>query len=218
MQKVLRDYKDSDYKQCEDLVNQAWGFDGVFAPAALSDLAKSMYTKGSLLASNYKKVIEVDGKVAGFIFGFNELSVKPGLNILYRISTLWKLIRVKSQKPENKNDLISAIKDHENNRNRIVKRGRSEIVLFVVAKEFQGKGYGKRLWAGFLEQCKKSGVNSIIVETNKFGASSFYERLGFKHLGDFDSPLHEFATEGGQACIYEFLSNKPNNYRAKVTG
>ena len=205
MEEILREYRDNDYDQCEELVNQAWGFDEIFSPEELSNLAKCMYTKGSILSSNYKVVVEVNGKVAGFIFGLNEHSVKPGLNIFYRLSMLWKLIRVKTLKPANKNDFISAIKDHENNRNKVVRRGKSEITLFVVGKEYQGNGFGKKLWGGFLANCKDSGVKSIVVETNKLGASSFYEQIGFKHLGNFDSPLHEFATKGGQACMYEYV-------------
>ena len=205
MKELLREYREEDYKQCESLVNEAWGFDKIFAPKELSDLAKCMYTKGSVLASNYRMVIEVDGKVAEFIFGLNERLKKPGINILYRLSMLWRLIRVKSEKPKNKNEFLNAIKTHEENRTKVVGRGKSEIVLFVVAKEHQGKGYGKRLWSGFLTQCKDSGVVSIIVETNKFGASSFYELIGFRHLANFDSPLHEFATKDGQACMYEYV-------------
>lgn len=204
MKEIFRSYNDNDYEQCEELVNQAWGFDRIFAPEALSDLAKSMYTRGSVLVSNYQMVVEVNGKVVGFIFGFNEKSKKPGLNIFYRLETLWRLIRVKTEKPKNKNDFITAIKDHERNRAKLVKKRKSEICLFVVGKSYQGKGYGKKLWAGFLGECMNSNVNSIIVETNKLGASSFYKELGFQHAGDFDSPLHEFATEGGQACMYEY--------------
>jgi ribosomal protein S18 acetylase RimI-like enzyme len=80
-------------------------------------------------------------------------------------------------------------------------------VLFVVGQEHQGRGFGKWLWSGFKEQCTKHEVSSIIVETNTLGASSFYEHIGFKHLGDFDSPLHEFAIKGGQACMYEYTCN-----------
>lgn len=205
MKELLREYREEDYVQCESLVNQAWGFDKIFAPEALANLAKGMYTKGSVLGSNYRMVVEVDGKVAGFIFGFNERSRKLGLNLIYRLTMLWRLIRVKTEKPKNKNDFINAIKDHEQNRNKLISIGKSEIILFVVGKEYQGRGYGKQLWSGFLNQCKNSGVSSILVETNKLGASSFYELLGFRHLGNFDSPLHEFATKGGQACIYEYV-------------
>jgi len=205
MEEILRQYRDSDYKQCEELVNQAWAFDKIFAPVELSNLAKCMYTRGSVLGSNYRMIIEINGKVAGFIFGLNERSVKPGLNILYRLTMLWKLIRVKIEKPTSKKEFLNAIKDHENNRTRLIQRGKSEIILFVVGQEYQGKGFGKRLWNGFLENCKDSGVDSIFVETNILGASRFYEQIGFKHLGDFDSPLHEFATKGGQACMYEYV-------------
>ena len=51
-----------------------------------------------------------------------------------------------------------------------------------------------------------SGVSEIYVETNKQGASGFYEHIGFEHVADFDSPLHEFATPDGQACVYLYRS------------
>ena len=203
MEEIFRRYRDSDYDQCEGLVNQAWGFDKIFSPKALSDVAKCIYTKGAVLGSNYRMVVEVDGNVVGFIFGLNEYLRKPGRNILFGLGVLWKLIFIKSDKPD-KNDLINALKVHEKNRADVVDKGRSEIVLFVVSNEYQGRGYGKKLWAGFKEQCVKSGVGSIIVEANKLGAIGFYEGIGFRHLGDFDSPLHEFATKGGQACMYEY--------------
>ena len=205
MNEIFREYKDSDYEQCEELVNKAWGFDKIFAPKALSDVAKCIYTKGSVVGSNYRMVVEVEGKVAGFIFGFNERAKKHRGNILFWLNILWRLMRIKSEKPENKNELLNAIKTHQKNRAKLASRGKSEIVLFVVDDEYKGKGYGKRLWSGFLSHCEKSGVASIIVEANKLGASSFYELLGFKNLGNFDSPLHEFATKGGQACIYEYV-------------
>ena len=186
MNENYREYKDSDYEQCEELVNQAWGFDKIFSPQAFSDIAKCIYTRGSVLGSNYKMVVEVEGEVAGFIFGLNEHAKKPGRNILFGLRILWRLMRIKSEKPKGKNELLNAIKVHEQNRTKIVARGRSEIILFVVGSEHQGKGYGKRLWSGFLDHCNDSGVASIIVETNKLGASSFYELLGFRHLGNFE--------------------------------
>jgi len=205
MYEIFREYKEDDYEQCEELVNQAWGFDKIFAPKALADLAKCIYTKGSVLGSNYKMVVEADGKIVGFIFGLDEYSKTPGKKILFGLSVLWKLRRIKSEKPQDKKELIIAIKSHDKGRASVVDRGRSEIVLFVVSQEYQGRGCGKGLWSGFKQQCIKHDVSSIIVETNTLGASSFYEHIGFKHLGDFDSPLHDFATKGGQACIYEYI-------------
>ncbi|MEA1987890.1 MAG: GNAT family N-acetyltransferase, partial [Pseudomonadota bacterium] len=168
MKEIVREYRASDYEQCEALVNLAWGFDKIFSPQKLSDLVKLIYTKGSVLGSNDRLVVEVDGQVVGFLFGLNEYSKKPGRNILFGLSVLWKLLRIRNGKPQN-SDLLNAIKAHETNRSAVVDRGRSEIVLFVIAEEYQGKGFGQQLWSEFKSHCIQSGVSSIIVETNKLG-------------------------------------------------
>jgi len=199
----IREFAEKDYLQCEELVNQAWCFDSVFQPEALAKLAKKMYTRGSVNESTYRTVAEVDGKVVGFIFGLNQHDYKPRLNLGYRLSTLWDLLNIKSSTPSKK-EVINAISVHEQNRSQLVEKQRSEIVLFVVDKEYQGLGIGKQLWSGFLENCVDSKVEKIVVETNKLGAATFYETLGFEYLADFDSPLHEFATPNGQACVYQY--------------
>lgn len=201
---IFREYQEVDYFECEALVNKAWGFDQLFAPQALCDLAKGLYTKGAVLASNDKQVVEVDGKVVGFLFGLNEYGKKPGSHLLFGLSVLWRLMWIKDEQPNGKKALLSALKVHEKNRASILASGKSEIVLFVVSEEYQGQGFGKRLWAGFKKHCQENGVSSIVVETNRLGASSFYELLGFSHLNEFDSPLHEFATPKGQACLYQY--------------
>ena len=66
-----REYRDSDYEICEALVNNAWKFDSNFKPQELADLAKCVYTKGSVIGSNFRMVVEKNGKVAGFLFGLN---------------------------------------------------------------------------------------------------------------------------------------------------
>lgn len=202
---LIRDYQDSDYKSCEDLVNTAWDFDSNFRPQELSDIAKCMYTKGSVIGSNFRKVVESNGTVVGFIFGLNAKQTKPKRGILFGLNMLRRILFVKGMAYKNKKQLLKAINTHELNRTKLVHRGKSEIVLFVVDPHHQGAGNGKKLLSEFISQCKSSGVKSIIVETNKLGASSFYERVGFKLLGDFDSPLHAYVTRGGQACMYEYI-------------
>jgi ribosomal protein S18 acetylase RimI-like enzyme len=206
MDAEFRDYNECDYKQCEELANEAWGFDKIFYPAELANLAKRLYVKGSVVGSNDRLVVEVDGKVVGFLFGLNGLSDKPRGSLLFGAGFLWRLFRVKSTRPGDKKKILDAIGIHQKNRSCIIDRGRSEIVLFVIAKRYQGLGYGKALWSSFRSHCIASGVKSIIVETNKLGASGFYERLGFRHLADFHSPLHEYATPAGQPCVYEYIN------------
>ena len=205
MKAVIRDYQKADYPQCEALVNEAWNFDAIFSPYTLADLAKYIYTQGSVTGSNYQKVIEIEGSVAGLLFGYNEHGPKPKSSFFYALKILWHLLWIKSEKPVGKKELFNAIKVHTQNRLKLVPQRQSEIVLFVISKRHQRQGYGKLLWKGFKEICQKSNVSSIIVETNTSQASTFYEVLGFKHLGDFDSPLHAFATNEGQACIYRYM-------------
>ena len=201
---LFRDYKDSDYESCEALVSDAWKFDSNFKPQELSNIAKCMYTKGSVIGSNFRKVVEINGKIAGFIFGLNEMTTKPKKNVWFGLNILRRILCVKGMEFRDKKKLLIALNTHEANKAKIVDRGKSEITLFVVDPSYQGFGNGKKLLSEFITQCKKSGVKSIVVETNKLGASSFYEGVGFKHIGDFYSPLHEYETKGGQACMYEF--------------
>ena len=186
---LLRDYKDSDYESCEALVSDAWKFDSNFKPQELSNIAKCMYTKGSVIGSNFRKVVEINGKIAGFIFGLNEMTTKPKKNVWFGLNILRRILCVKGMEFRDKKKLLIAINTHEVNKAKIVDRGKSEITLFVVDPSYQGFGNGKKLLSEFITQCKKSGVKSIVVETNKLGASSFYEGVGFKHIGDFYSPL-----------------------------
>ncbi len=201
---IIRDYEDSDYETCESLVNGAWKFDANFKPQDLSDIAKCMYTKGSVIGSNFRKVVEINGKIVGFIFGLDEMSAKPKKDMWFGLNILRRIFCVKEMRFREKMALLRAISTHEVNRSKVVGRGRSEIVLFVVSPRHQGYGNGKNLLYEFINQCRNSGVKSIVVETNKLGASSFYEHEGFKHIGDFDSPLHEYVTRGGQPCMYEY--------------
>lgn len=200
----IRGYTERDYEQCEELVNHAWGFDKIYKPEKFSALAKKIYTKGSAIESNYRAVAENDGKVVGFIFGLNEFQQKPILNIAVRLEILWGVLNVRSEYKPDKTTLLKAMAEHERNRAVFVGRKRSELVLFVIAQSYQRKGIGRQLWSGFLENCRSTGVQKIIVETNTHGASAFYEKLGFIHLADFHSPLHAFATPEGQACLYMY--------------
>ncbi len=197
----IREYRESDYSRCAALVGEAWQFDSVFKPAEFTELAKDLYTGGSLIESSFKSVAVSNGEVVGFLFGIHRVAPGTGLHLLFRLKMVWRFYRIRNASP-NKNDLIKALSAHEKNRSPWVPRKRNEIALFVVAKPFKGRGVGTALWRAFLATCARAGETEIFVETNKAGASGFYEQLGFTHLTDFDSPLHRIATPDGVACLY----------------
>jgi ribosomal protein S18 acetylase RimI-like enzyme len=204
MEKIFRNLESKDYSHCEALVNEAWEFDTHFKPQALANIAKQIYTKGAEVNSNYMRVVEVDGSIGGFIFGLNENGPKPRGNFLFGLKIMLELLLVKPILPSSRKELLNSFSVHEGNRAKLVDKGRSEIVLFVVAKKLKGQGLGTQLWADFLSHCQENAVTSIIVETNKDGAATFYEQLGFELVGEFESPVHAFAAPNGQACIYEY--------------
>lgn len=200
---VIRDYIDSDYLACENLVNNAWQFDKNFKPKEFADLSKYLYTMGSVSGSNFLKVVEVNNKVSGLLFGLNENACLPRPSVILGLVIIKRLMFIKGMSFKEKIRMLRAINTHETNKHKLVKRGKSEITLFVIDPAHQRIGYGQKLLAEFILQCKKSDVKSIIVETNKLGASGFYERVGFSHIGDFYSPLHEYVTKD-RACMYEY--------------
>lgn len=205
---IFRAYRDSDYSDCETLVDNAWGFHRNFRPRGLAVLGKYLYTMGSLANSNYRAVAEHDNEVIGFIFGYNERVPIPKHELhklSSRLAILKRLLFIKDMKFRDKLHFLNSMGTHEKNRGALLERRKSEIVLFVVHPAFQGQGIGKKLFDGFRSFCEKSKVESIIVETNKLGAAGFYERIGFKLRGDFDSPLHNYVTKNGQACLYEYI-------------
>ena len=203
----IRYYRKSDYSRCEELVNLAWRFDKIFTSEKLFLLAQELYTKGSFFSSNYHMVAEINGKVVGFIFGFNINNKKPKGSLLFGLKATLKLYFGITNKEE-RNILIQAATAHGKNRESVDSRNINEIVLFVIDEAYRGLGIGCKLWSSFKDHCHNSNSEIIRVETNKFGASSFYEKIGFRFYINFNSPLHELSTKGGQACIYEYSKSE----------
>lgn len=205
---TFREYRDHDYSDCESLVDDAWGFEKHFHPYELAVLGKYLYTMGSVAMSNHRVVTEHDGKVVGFIFGYNERVPLPKhelRTLRSRLGILKRLLFMKGMALRERFDFLNAMGTHEKNRTALLKRGTSEIVLFVVHPAFKGRGIGKKLFEGFRIFCETAKVESIVVETNTLGAAGFYERIGFTRIGNFDSPLHDRVTQNGQACLYEYV-------------
>jgi ribosomal protein S18 acetylase RimI-like enzyme len=204
----IRNFEHQDYDRCEELVNEAWHFDKIISDKNLSKTALRLYTKGGLCSGNMNLVAVDQGKVVGFLFGFNMLAKsKPRGKIKLVLDAIISFNFKKMDKIE-RNKFIKALTDHNKNRIVIEPGKASEICLFVVSQDLRGKNIGTKLWEKFRDSCITSGVKRIRVETNKLGASSYYEKLGFTHVGNFVSPLHELATPDGQACMYEYICNK----------
>lgn len=208
MEIEIRSFEHHDYDRCEELVNEAWHFDKIISDKNLSKTALRMYTKGGLCSGNMNLVAVDQGKVVGFLFGLNILAkAKPRGKLKLALDAIISFNFKRMDKIE-RNNFIKALTDHNKNRTVIEPGKASEICLFVVSQDLRGKNIGTKLWETFRDSCIKSGVQRIRVETNKLGASSYYEKQGFTLVSNFDSPLHELATPDGQACMFEYFCDK----------
>lgn len=204
----IRNFEQHDYDCCEELVNEAWRFDKFIADKNLSKTALRMYTAGGLCSGNMNLVAVDHGRVIGFLFGFNHLAkTKPRGRIKLALDAIVSFNFKKMDKIE-RDKFIKALTNHNKNRAIAEPGNASEICLFVISQDFRGKNIGTELWEKFRDSCIATGVKRIRVETNRLGASSYYEKQGFTPISDFDSPLHELATPGGQACMYEYFCDK----------
>lgn len=204
---VIRDYTPDDFDTCVELVNKVWEFDKHYSPPALADLFKRIYTGGSLSESNCNIVVEENGRVVGFLFGKIQglKSHKNESNGFYGpMRFLWKLFLMKGVTLKRKMNYLKKINSHERNRRIVEPRTCSEVNLFVVDPETQGKGYGKRLINGFISACKENNIKRIVLETDNESNYGFYTHLGFTVKGKFFSPLlKEYSRSSGETFVYQ---------------
>ena len=220
---MIREYQNSDFDDCVKLVDKVWGFNKHFDSPGLSQLHQKEYTGGSISESNFLRVVEENGQIAGFFFGRIENKKIPRSqysNILEQLKFLLNLFGIPKLKFRKKlayffNSIYHTIiydlntRKHEINRRVVESKKSSEVVLFVVDPECQGKSYGKRLINDFIEACKNEKVKRIVLETDMECNYGFYEHLGFKVNSSFHSPLlQEYSGEAGETFIYElYLGN-----------
>jgi len=158
---MIRNYKDTDFEACTELVNKVWQFDQHYEPPELAQLFIEIYTGGSLAASNFSKVVEEESCVKGFIFGKIENRPIPkseynGLNGQLKI--LKELFSVPNVSLKAKLSYLNKINTHEVNRRKVENRKSSEVNLFIVDPDFQGSGWGKKLINEFIAICKKEHI------------------------------------------------------------
>ncbi len=204
---TLRDYRTDDLVRCQELINQAWDFDGNIDHPNVAELAKDFYVNGSLAESRHYRVVEDGEVVLGLLFGAAGAGEKfdngyGGVRGSLRL--LSRLLRVRGWTFAEKRKWITAISAHERARMRVMRRSDAEITLLAVDEASRGSGLGRLLLDEYLGVCRSLGKARITVETDVHSNFGFYEHCGFKRVGAFDSPMNELFTGGsGESFVYE---------------
>lgn len=59
-----------------------------------------------------------------------------------------------------------------------------ELILFVVAREWQGRGIGQRLYGEAVDYLRESGCSSYFLYTDSSCNYRFYDRRGMRRIGE----------------------------------
>lgn len=78
----------------------------------------------------------------------------------------------------------------------------AELELFVVDKEYQGQGIGKRMYKSMIEFFKKAGIKDFFLHTDTSCTYQFYERRGMKRLGSYQSDIDSADKKNIELFIY----------------
>ena len=70
--------------------------------------------------------------------------------------------------------------------------GTLEVAKMAVERELRGRGVGKLLLAGVLEQARKMGAREVVLKTSRrlTAARHLYDSFGFVEVEESHSPLH----------------------------
>jgi ribosomal protein S18 acetylase RimI-like enzyme len=188
-------------------VNRVWHFEKHFYPPELARVLSRIYVASPLALSNFIKVVEVNKKLCGFLFGRVENLPRresDDSGLFGQLKIISKLFFTPGASLKRKLSLLHKIYLHEANRRKAEDEVDSEILLFVVDPDQQGEGWGKKLASSFIECCVENEVKKVVLETDAESDYGFYNHLGFSVKGDFYSPLlKEFSGKSGKTYIYE---------------
>ncbi|MDN5342826.1 MULTISPECIES: GNAT family N-acetyltransferase [Oceanotoga] len=181
----IQDFELSYISELSKIVEDTWHINNDFGKGFYpKDYLSYCYVKYNYNLSDYSKMILVDGKFAGIIFGRINKNFKffdyfkgnfknffMGLNILLKNKVnFFKLFRfLKKDKKivfEKKNNEFFD----------------TEVTLFIVDPSFRGLGIGRKLMNDFKNYCKNNNVKYIYLYTDSMCNINFYDKYGFKQI------------------------------------
>ena len=190
MEVLYREATKNDYKEIKRLIGEAW-FDEYIEEYNFSKRVVELYRKGYiymyLAESNYIEVAEYDGKVVGFLFGRNNNAKLPH-SLKYKFLMLTVGFRLLLTKPGRRGLKINRITNKTNN-NLVKQAGiklESELCLFIVDSNYRNLHIGSTLHKNFLNYLEEKKVKNNYLFTDTYSDYFYYERRGYKRMGELD--------------------------------
>jgi predicted GNAT family N-acyltransferase len=197
-------------KPCARLVSETWALDDELVNASQSRHFFYYYIRNCVYNSIYTDLIvdQETERVLGILFGSdqNHTTCKSSVKNVVNFLTLFKHIilghlgqRFVVLK------FVKSMLDMDKSIEKYCENFDSELNLFVVSKELQGQGYGRKLMNRYIQFCKSERqINNIFLWTDISCNYGFYEHYGFRLYKQFyDDRLTEHCDK---------RTDKPNGF------
>ncbi|MCL2380956.1 MAG: GNAT family N-acetyltransferase [Treponema sp.] len=196
---TIRDVRAEDVPEIKAIIAGVWDWEGMFDGERTLDAALGIYLNQVLFEATFGRAAVVNGKVAGVIFGSVD-GVEPKYRTLLEDGTAHALTLLAAPESDRKTILgyfakIAAI--YEELTSGIMDDYDGTLDFLVLAKEAQGLGIGKRLWAALKAYFAENNTKRIYLYSDTECNTGFYESQGFakrlerKAAFDFDGEVFE---------------------------
>lgn len=169
----IKDLLVSDFPKAALLVKNAWPelINPEF-PVEVQNARPEMYLLHNLRYSDRAVKAVCDGKLCGILISRSpdEGRMFPTDIISQRMKVLGSILNEDPDKIDQPDPLKKALTPDFD----------SEIMLLIVAAEYQGRGFGRALVEDYFSYCKNNGRKTVYLITDTLCGYTFYERLGFK--------------------------------------
>jgi ribosomal protein S18 acetylase RimI-like enzyme len=203
---AIRAYREVDLEACIRICDVIWRFSERLSPPSLAGFALQHYVRGSLAVSDHAWVVEEDGAVLGLLFGRTGvgLSIDGDYGgVRGSARTLMTLLTLPKMGLREMVRWLHGGVVHARNRARVQPDADGEVTLFAMDPDAQGRGSGRLLMDGFVEQCRVDGTDRIVLETDRDSSYGFYDHYGFVRGPSFMSPVYAFLTGDEEVFLYQ---------------
>lgn len=182
---IYREIEKCDYETVKTLISEAFDFKNMIDNVDVLDKSLNIYLRSCLSATTFTSVAVKNGKVIGLILGSsknkNTLFNLLKHNIALTFNVLSLLFKSKEDRKSLK-DYKKILKSYDD----LMKNRKNDfqgcIELFIVSKECQGLGVGKKLVSNLMKYMKENSVSNLYLYSDSNCNYGFYDSQGFNKI------------------------------------
>ncbi len=206
---IYRNISKKDYYYIKNMMNEQFYLYEYIEDKRVLNSFLNAYLYDCLAEKTFSMVAEKDGKIVGIILGNAKKDYKAQKAFINKLKSMYHISLVAIKSIIYKTN-IRQYNGITNIYNQLMKNANKDfdgvLTLFVVDKEYQGNGIGKKLLYYLLEYEKQSKTKNIYLYTDSKCNYKFYDKLGFNKIGE---DIFNIKTKNNQfnltIYLYEYI-------------